>query len=416
MVLVGGMAVSACSLRPGEAPATRSEAVPRTTALVDTPTGNSWTGDDEATRAAPSPNTAHTVDTGARSAPPTSKSPTTTSTSEPWQLPLPPSAAGRLQPGSDSRALPADVLIADKLNNRLIIVDPLGRVRWEFPRREDLAAGQTFRVPDDAFFTPDGRYIVATEEDDYVIRVIDVAGRRIVYQYGKPGLPGSGPDRLDNPDDAIMLPGGDLVTADIKNQRLLLIAHGSHRILRAWGDPGHGYHHPPARYGAPNGFFPTPDGRFLVTEIRGDWVDSVDLAGHVFFAVHPEGIAYPSDSNQIGTDRYLTVDYSRPGQILIFDHTGRTVWRFRPTGATALNHPSLALPLPNGDILCNDDMNHRVIVVDPRTNAVVWQYGHSGVAGRGPGYLNNPDGLDLVPPYSLIDRARPDSTSRTAGG
>jgi hypothetical protein len=41
-------------------------------------------------------------------------------------------------------------------------------------------------------------------------------------------------------------------------------------------------------------------------------------------------------------------------------------------------------------------------VVDPATNRIVWQYGHTGVAGRGPGYLNDPDGVDLVPPDSLL--------------
>jgi hypothetical protein len=57
--------------------------------------------------------------------------------------------------------------------------------------------------------------------------------------------------------------------------------------------------------------------------------------------------------------------------------------------------------LPNGDILCNDDYNDRVIVVDPATNTIVWQYGHTGQAGTAAGYLNDPDGVDLLPPYSL---------------
>jgi hypothetical protein len=67
-----------------------------------------------------------------------------------------------------------------------------------------------------------------------------------------------------------------------------------------------------------------------------------------------------------------------------------------------LNHPSLATPLPNGDVLLTDDGNDRVIAIDPRTNHIVWQYGHTGIPGRAPGYLNDPDGLDLAPPYSLL--------------
>ena len=44
--------------------------------------------------------------------------------------------------------------------------------------------------------------------------------------------------------------------------------------------------------------------------------------------------------------------------------------------------------------------------MDPTTNKIVWQYGHYGVPGSSPGYLNNPDGLDLLPPESIIDRVK----------
>jgi hypothetical protein len=43
-----------------------------------------------------------------------------------------------------------------------------------------------------------------------------------------------------------------------------------------------------------------------------------------------------------------------------------------------------------------------VIIIDPRTNKIMWQYGVTAVAGSQPGYLNNPDGIDLVPPQSLL--------------
>lgn len=124
--------------------------------------------------------------TGPDPAPPTK--PRSALAAEPWLAPA--TGPGHLAPRSRPSALPADVLVADHLNNRLIIIDPRGRVRWVFPRRGDLAPGQTFLVPDDAFFSPDGRYIVATQEEDQVISVIDVARHKIVYRYGKPGVPG----------------------------------------------------------------------------------------------------------------------------------------------------------------------------------------------------------------------------------
>jgi DNA-binding beta-propeller fold protein YncE len=305
---------------------------------------------------------------------------------------------GRLAPGSDPSVLPADVLIADHHNNRLLIVDRYGRIRWEFPRPGDLAPGQTFLQPDDAFFSPDGRYIIATQEDEQVISVISVADSRITYRYGVPGTPGSGPDHLFNPDDAMLTPAGVIVSADIKNCRLVIITPPAHTVTRVIGRTTNACQHdPPRRFGSPNGAFPMTNGHYLITEINGDWADEMSLSGQVLWSANPRGVLYPSDSNEIYPGRYLTVDYSDPGQVVEFNSSGRVLWRMG-----GFNQPSLALPLPGGDILLNDDFNHRVCVVDPATHRIVWQYGHTGKAGQGPGYLNDPDGVDLVPPDSLL--------------
>ncbi len=80
------------------------------------------------------------------------------------------------------------------------------------------------------------------------------------------------------------------------------------------------------------------------------------------------------------------------------DRTGKVLWRYGPTqGYGRLDHPSLAMPLPNGDIAVNDDFRDRVVVIDPRLNRIVWQYGHTDLAGTAPGYLNIPDGMDFIP-------------------
>ncbi len=308
-----------------------------------------------------------------------------------------PLSGSHLARGSNPAALPGDVLIADHKNNRLLIVDPQGRIRWQFPQPGDLARGQTFPVPDDAFFTPDGKQIVATEEDASVISVIDIPTRRIVYRYGVPWHPGSTANHVSNPDDAMMLPSGSLITADIKNCRVLLIRPPAHHPQRVIGQAGYGcWHSPPVTWGSPNGAFPMTNGKYLVTEINGDWVNALSLSGHVSWSANPPHVAYPSDSNEIYPGRYLTVDYSTAGQVVEFNAAGQRLWRFG-----GLDHPSLGLPLPNGDILVNDDFNDRVIVIDPVTNRIVWQYGHQGVPGTAPGYLNDPDGVDLTPPNSL---------------
>ena len=49
-----------------------------------------------------------------------------------------------------------------------------------------------------------------------------------------------------------------------------------------------------------------------------------------------------------------------------------------------------------GLIAINDDYRDRVVIVSVRTRRIVWQYGHTDQPGTGNGYLNTPDGLDLL--------------------
>jgi hypothetical protein len=304
-----------------------------------------------------------------------------------------PHSAPHLAPGSHPSALPGDVLIADRSNNRLLVVDPRGRIVWQF------GTARTLPIPDDAFFSPDGSKIVATEEDANAISVVGIARRRIVYRVA------SG---LAHPDDAMMVPGGAIVSADIENCRLIELRPPSRRPSVTLGSLARGcVHNPPEAWDSPNGAFPRTGGGWIVTEINGDWVDALSPRGRVLWDAHPPGIYYPSDTNEVRPGLYLTVAYESPGIVEEFTRSGRLVWRYTPrAGDPPLDHPSLALPLPNGDVLLNDDYNDRVIVINPRTNRIVWQYGHTGVAGRRLGYLSRPDGVDLVPPHSLLAGAR----------
>ncbi|GAC1386445.1 MAG: hypothetical protein NVS1B7_4900 [Candidatus Saccharimonadales bacterium] len=310
---------------------------------------------------------------------------------------------GYLVPGSDPAALLAPVLIVDRDNDRLIEVNPEGQIIWEFPQPGDLSPGQVFKVPDDAFFTPDGKQIISTQEDNYMVSLIDIATRKIVWSYGHSGVPGSKPDYLNNPDDAIVTPNGDTVIADIKNCRIIVIRKDAHTVDHSYGKSGDCKHNPPNSFGHPNGVFPMQNGNWLATEINGSWVSEMAPGGKVIWSAHPPKIHYPSDTNEISPDRYLTVDYSFPGAAVIFNKAGQLLWQYvAEKGQPSLNYPSLALPLPNGNIILNDDRNHRVIVIDVKTNKIVWQYGATGKSGKTAGYLNNPDGLDIAPPYSVV--------------
>jgi outer membrane protein assembly factor BamB len=146
----------------------------------------------------------------------------------------------------------------------------------------------------------------------------------------------------------------------------------------------------------PNGDTPLPGGGVLITEIGG-WVDRVNRQGQLTWSLTTP-TNYPSDAQLMPDGNVLVASYTSPGRVDIITPRGHIVWTYEATGgAQELNHPSLAVPLPNGMIALNDDFNQRVVVIDRRTKRIVWQYGHDGVVGSGPGYLSNPDGIELLP-------------------
>jgi hypothetical protein len=108
-------------------------------------------------------------------------------------------------------------------------------------------------------------------------------------------------------------------------------------------------------------------------------------------------IAYPSDAQPLGHGEILVADYSTPGHAVIMDRSGKVTWDCGPPGGTGeLRQPPLLLMLPNGLIAANDDYRDRVVLIDPKSNRIVWPYGHTDVAGTAAGYLSKPDGMDFL--------------------
>jgi outer membrane protein assembly factor BamB len=298
-------------------------------------------------------------------------------------------------PTGASQHFPGGLLIADRGNGRLLVVDDAGRILWKFPVAGSLPAGETFSA-DDAFISPDGKTIVSNEEENQVIVRIDIATKKIVWEYGQFGHPGGGPGFLWNPDDAYPLANGNITVADIKNCRIIEISPDK-KIVRQWGS-GVCSDNPPHSYGQPNGDTPLPDGGMLVTEIYGSRVVRLSAAGKVLFDIHVP-LHYPSDAQLLPDGNVLVVDYWDPGSLIVVNpQSGRVVYRYAPRhGPGKLNHTSLALPLPDGTYVLNDDYRHRVVVIDPTSSSIVWTYGHTSKAGSADGFLNTPDGVDVMP-------------------
>jgi hypothetical protein len=298
-----------------------------------------------------------------------------------------------------SRTLPGYLLVADRNNNRVLLLSPSRRVVWQVKGLDE---------PDDAFFTPGYRSVITNEEFADTLTEISLRSRRRVWSYGHSGSPGSSPGYLHAPDDAYRLADGVTTVADIANCRVVQLRRNG-TVLRVLG--GSCTHDPPRGFASPNGDTPLPDGGLLVTEIGG-WIDRLDRSGRLVWSVRSP-VAYPSDAQLLANGRILVCGFTTPGRVVELTRTGRVVWSFgSPSGVDRLDRPSLAIRLPNGLIAVNDDWRHRVILVDPRSRRIVWQYGHTDVAGSAPGYLDKPDGMDFLPAAARLAPSTAGPTAR----
>jgi len=291
--------------------------------------------------------------------------------------------------------IPGYLLIADRGNNRLLLVDSRKRILWRYPK-PGRAPTFPFTGDDDAFFSPSYRSIISQQEFQQTIQVLSFPAGRVLWHYGHPDVAGAGSGYLNTPDDAYLLAGGIRQVADIRNCRVLFISPG-HRIVRRLGTTGVCRHDPPRFLDSPNGDTPMPNGGTLVSEIGGSWVDAVSRSGRLDWSVHAP-VAYPSDAQWLGHGRILLTDFSDPGKVLIIDRRGRVLWRYGPaSGPGMLNHPSLALMIAPGLIAVNDDFRARVVLISVARHRIVWQYGHTDRPGSGAGYLSIPDGMAFLP-------------------
>jgi outer membrane protein assembly factor BamB len=299
--------------------------------------------------------------------------------------------------GAGSPFFGTKLLIADRGNNRLLVLDDTNRLIWTYPSVYAAAPPGGFYFPDDAFFAKNGTEIISNQEQNETIVIIGYPSGQLLWQYGHPGVASADPGYLHEPDDAYLLKNGQVTIADSDNCRIQFI-NPDKSIAAQIGTNGACVHNPPIGVGSPNGDTPLANGDVLVSEINGEWVSEYTPKGTLVWTVHLP-IGYPSDPQQIGPDLYLISDYSHPGAILEFNREGQILYRYGPTsGLGELNQPSLTELLPSGVFMTNDDYRHRMVAIDPPTGALVWQYGIPDSPRTSPGMLNTPDGFDLLLP------------------
>ena len=303
------------------------------------------------------------------------------------------SGPARLAAGSDAAAVPTNVLIADRNNNRLVVVSPLGRVVWSSPELS----------PSDAYFSSTGRSIVVTQHSNAVVLLRGVDSGRINYSYGHPNVPGSGDDRLRDPQTGHLTANGQIVIADLGNCRILFIRRPSHVPVSHLGN-GSCVHRPPASFAEPDAAVPASDGGLVVTERSPGWIDILSKAGQLVSQTRLPTFSQPYDASEFAPGKLIVTDRTHPGTVEELSAAtgsataGKVIWSYSPkSGSGELNGPTLAIVLANGDVLVADSLNDRVIVIDPKTNKIVWQYGHIATPGSTVGLLHTPESVDLLP-------------------
>ena len=286
-----------------------------------------------------------------------------------------------------SNPLGVNIYICDSKNNRIIEVNPQKQIIWQMTGIQD---------PDDVQVYKPNRLIVNQENYNRVIE-INTQTKQIIWSYGHLGIPGYQSGYLGRYlDDSFKLPNGNVLITDAGNMRAIAV-NNIGQIVWQYGHTGVVSTNP-GYLAAPDDAMPIPGQSILIT----------DVANHSVIDVNPNGKTinwkvsipefYPSDVVPLPSGNLLSTDWVTPGKIQVVTKQGQVIWTYQPQGVNTLNHPSSAQLLPNGNYLIVDDRNNRVFVLNPKTKQIVWQYGLTGIAGIGPGMLNDPSGVALATP------------------
>ena len=285
-----------------------------------------------------------------------------------------------------------NLLISDQFNNRVIEITPFGQIVWQFglgpndvsaksPIGVNDALRVGFRTLISGTGAPPGTEPKCPQgcPDNRVMLVSEA--KKIVWQYGRFGVTGSGPDELNTPVQATWTPSHTVFIADQGNQRVIEVDLNKN-ILWQYGTTGVAGHGP-NQLNDPTSVELLDNGHILIADENNDRAIVVNRAkaivatftiggtasGVAFASRLPNGDTLITDSNN-----------NRVAQVDAADHL---VWSYVTNTEPAGNPaplPTRAIRLENGDTVISDQFNHRVIVVD-RLKNIRRQYGTLNVSG-----------------------------------
>ena len=330
---------------------------------------------------------------------------------------------------------PGNYLIADQFNNRVIEVDPRGRIVWQFGRgpadfseASIIGCNDAQRVGPLTLMAGTGTPGGQPEAPDCTnpagcpdnrVLLVDRSGK-VVWQYGQFGVAGSDANQLNTPVQNTWLPNGHVLITDQANERVIEVNHAKEIVWQygTTGVAGNG----PNQLNNPNCAELLENGHILICDETNNRALEVTRVGEIVWQYGSgdpnlnepvSGVAFASRLENGDT---LITD-SNHARIVEINREQRVVWEYftntdprsNPRGGTG-PLPTRAVRLKNGDTLISDQYNHRVIEVD-RDKEIVRTFGRINMLGYDAqsvhnGGLNSPydakrigDYTGLTPPF-----------------
>jgi hypothetical protein len=322
-------------------------------------------------------------------------------------------------------------LIADQFNNRVIEVDPSGRIVWQyglgpkdFSPASIIGTNDAQRVGKLTLMagtgTPGGQPEAPNCTNpkgcpDNRVLLVNRA-KHIVWQYGQFGVAGAGDDQLNTPVQATWLPSGNVLITDQANERIIEVNHAK-KIVWHYGTTGV-VGNGPEQLNNPNCAELLENGHVLICDENNNRAIEVTRAGKIVWQygsgdpnvnVPVSGVAFASRL----ADGHTLITDSNHARIVEIDEDKNPVWEYftntdpnsNPRGGTG-PLPTRAVRLSNGHTLISDQYNHRVIEVS-RGKRIVRDFGEINSLGYNAqnvadGGLNSPYDAKRIGDYTGI--------------
>jgi hypothetical protein len=284
-----------------------------------------------------------------------------------------------------------NLLVADQWNNRVIETTPAGLIVWsfglgpnDFSTNSPISVNDAERVGDYTLMANPGDapgVIPQTPNGSADNRVLLVnAAGKIVWQYGQFGQTGDGPNLLNTPVQSTFVPGFNVLITDQGNNRIIEVNYDKEII---WQYPGSDTN-AADQLDTPNSAELLANGNILIADQGNNRALEVTSADEIVNTFSAGGTVNTlAFASRLPNGDTLLTD-SGNARIVEVNAADQVVWQYfttntaptDPAGAMSIAapQPTRAVRLAGGDTLISDQLNNRVIRVNPSGN-IVADYG-----------------------------------------